>query len=92
MSEETQDASWTIPNVVMWAVGSNALMLILVGWTYIFCIGDIQSVLYSETYQPVIQVFYNATKSKAGTTVMAAVLIIIFLSACVGQVATASRQ
>jgi amino acid transporter len=92
MSEEVQDASKTVPNVIMWAVGANAVMLLLVGITYIFCLGDLDSALNSPTYQPVIQVFYNATKSKAGTNTMVAVIIIIFMSACVGQVATASRQ
>jgi amino acid transporter len=92
MSEEVNDASKTIPNVVMWAVGSNALMLLVVGITYIFCLGDLDSVLNTPTYQPVIQVFFNATQSRAGTTGIVAILIVIFLSACVGQVATASRQ
>lgn len=92
MSEEVQDASATVPKVVMWAVGANAAMLLVVGITYVFCIGNLEQVLATPTYQPVIQVFYNATKSKAGTTIMVAVLIIIFLAACIGQVATASRQ
>ncbi|KIW33263.1 uncharacterized protein PV07_00130 [Cladophialophora immunda] len=92
MSEETQDASRTIPLVVVWAVASNALMLIVVGWTYIFCLGDLDSVLNSATGQPMIQVFYNATRSHVGTSIMVVVVIVIFISACVGQVATASRQ
>lgn len=66
-------------------------MLLVVGITYVFCLGDIDEVLKTPTYQPVIQVLFNATKSHAGTTIIIAVLIIIFLSACVGQVATASR-
>ena len=92
MSEETEDASWTIPQVVLAAVSTNAVLLLLIGMTYIFCLGDLDSVLNSATGQPVIQVFYNATQSVAGTCIMVAVIIIIFLSACVGQVATASRQ
>lgn len=92
MSEETKDASRTIPLVVLWAVVTNAAMLLIVGITFIFCLGDLDSVLNTATGQPVIQVFYNATQSVAGTSVMIAVIIIIFLSACVGQVATASRQ
>ena len=92
MSEEVQDASRTIPNVIIYAVVSNAVMLLVVGWTYVFCLGDIDSILKSPTYQPMIQVFYNSTRSYAGTTIMVAVIIIILLSACVGQVATASRQ
>ncbi|KAI7644239.1 hypothetical protein KC319_g12364 [Hortaea werneckii] len=38
-------------------------MLLLVGITYIFCLGDLDSVLNSDTGQPVVQVFYNATGS-----------------------------
>jgi choline transport protein len=92
MSEETNDASKTIPLVVLWSVAGNAVMLLIVGITFIFCLGDLDSVLNSPTGQPMIQVFYNATQSVAGTSVMVAVVIIIFMSACVGQVATSSRQ
>ena len=84
MSEEVQDASRTVPNVIMCAVAGNAILLILVGITLIFCLGDLESALYSPTYQPVIQIFYNATKSRAGTSVMIAVIFVFFLSACVG--------
>ena len=92
MSEETNDASKTIPLVVLWSVVGNAIMLLVVGITFIFCLGDLESVLNSPTGQPMIQVFYNATHSVAGTSVMAAVVIIVLMSACVGQVATSSRQ
>lgn len=92
MAEETEDASRTIPLVVVWAVAGNALMLLVVGITFIFCLGDLDSALNSPTGQPMIQVFYNATQSVAGTCVMVTVVIIIFMSACIGQVATSSRQ
>lgn len=92
MSEETKDASKTIPLVVVWAVVANAIMLLAVGVTFIFCLGDLDSVLNSPTGQPVIQVFYNATQSIAGTSVMVAVVVVILISACIGQVATSSRQ
>lgn len=92
MSEEVQDASRTIPAVIIWAVVSNAAMLLLVGITYIFCLGDLNSALNSATGRPVIQVFYDATGSVAGTCAMVAVVLLVFLTACIGQVATASRQ
>ena len=92
MSEETNDASKTIPLVVLWSVVGNAIMLLVVGITFIFCLGGLESVLNSPTGQPMIQVIYNATQSVAGTSVMAAVVIIVLMSACVGQVATSSRQ
>lgn len=92
MSEETNDASLTIPWVVTSSVGLNAIMLLAVGITFIFCLGDLDSVLSTLTGQPVIQVFYNATQSVAGTSIMITIIIILLLSACVGQVATSSRQ
>jgi hypothetical protein len=70
----------------------NAVMLLVVGITFIFCLGDLDSVLNTPTGQPMIQVFYNATQSVAGTSIMVVLIIIILLSACVGQVATSSRQ
>lgn len=92
MSEETKDASKTIPLVVVWAVIANAVMLPAVGITLICCLGDLDSVLNSPIGQPVIQIFYNATQSIAGTSVMVAVVVVILISACIGQVATSSRQ
>lgn len=92
MSEETNDASRTIPLVVTSSVALNAVMLLVVGITFIFCLGDLDSVLNTRTGQPAIQVFYNATQSVVGTSFMVAIIIIILLSACVGQVATSSRQ
>lgn len=92
MSEETSDASRTIPLVVTSSVATNAVMLLLVGITFIFCLGDLDSVLDTPTGQPVIQVIYNATQSVAGTSIIVSVVIVILLSACVGQVATSSRQ
>jgi L-asparagine transporter-like permease len=78
--------------VVTSSVALNAVMLLIVGITFIFCLGDLDSVLNTPTGQPMIQVFYNATQSVAGTSIMVVVIIIILLSACVGQVATSSRQ
>ncbi|KAK5125220.1 hypothetical protein LTR85_000896 [Meristemomyces frigidus] len=92
MSEEVQDASKTIPKVIMWSVVPNALMCLVMGVTFIFCIGDLDTVLDSPTGQPFIQVFYNATGSYAGTTVMTVILVIMLTSACISEVATASRQ
>lgn len=78
--------------VVVWAVASNAVMLLVVGISFIFCLGDLNSILNTATGQPAIQVIYNATKSVGGTSTIIAVIIVILMSACIGQVATASRQ
>lgn len=62
------------------------------GATFVFCIGDIDEVLASPTYEPFIQVFYNATQSYAGATIMTFIIMLMLTSACISEVATASRQ
>lgn len=92
MSEEVQDASRVLPKALIWSVAPNGLMAIVMGATFIFCIGDVAEVLASPTHQPFIQVFYNATQSYAGATIMTSIIIIMLTSACISEVATASRQ
>lgn len=81
-----------LPRTLMWSVVPNGLMALIMGVTFIFCIGDIEEVLASPTYEPFIQVFFNATQSYAGATVMTFVIMLMLTSACVSEVATASRQ
>jgi choline transport protein len=58
----------------MWSISVNGIMAIVMGVTFIFCIGDIDSVLASPTNEPFIQVFYNATQSYAGATIMTMII------------------
>lgn len=60
--------------------------------TLIFTLGDIDNILATPTYEPFIQVFYNATRSLAATNVMVTIVIIMLTSCCISEVATASRQ
>lgn len=60
--------------------------------TLIFHLGNIDSISNSATGQPFIQVFLNATSSKAGTSTMTAVVILLLSSCVISEVATASRQ
>lgn len=67
-------------------------MALIMGATFVFCIGDINEVLETPTYEPFIQVFFNATQSYAGATVMTFIIMLMLTSACISEVATASRQ
>lgn len=53
---------------------------------------DIPKLLDSKTGFPFLELFYDVTKSNAGTSVMAAIVIITLIMAVVSEVATASRQ
>jgi choline transport protein len=91
-AEEVQDASIVLPKVLICSIVPNGIMTLIMGVTFIFCIGDIDAVLASPTNEPFIQVFYNATQSYAGTTIMTSIIAIMLTSACISEVATASRQ
>ena len=80
-----------LPRALIWSVVPNGIMALIMGVTFIFCIGNIEEVLESPTYEPFIQVFFNATQSYAGATIMTFIIMLMLTSACISEVATASR-
>lgn len=76
----------------MWAICLNATLGFIMAITFIFTLGDIDSILATQTLEPFIQVFYNATGSYTGTNIMTAVVIVLLTSCCISEVATSSRQ
>lgn len=92
MSEEVKNASDTLPKAILWGASLNAVLGYLMIFTLCFTMTDIPSLLATKTGFPFIQLFYDITHSQAGTTVMAAIVIITLVFAVVSEVATASRQ
>lgn len=76
----------------MTAFGTNAALAFIMAVTLIFCVGDVDAVTAETSLTPFVVIFYNSTKSKAGTVVMVLPVILTFWSALVSQMATASRQ
>ena len=92
MSEELQDASRTLPLAMIWTAIINGAMGFVAIVTFVMTIGDLQTALSSPTGYPFITVFYNATHSHVGTSLMTTILIIMLLFGCVTNFATSSRQ
>jgi choline transport protein len=92
MSEEIKDASIVLPKAIMWAALLNGSLGFVMVITFCFTLGDIFAILDTPTGYPFIQVFYNATGSNVGTSIMTAILIVNITSACISTVATVSRQ
>jgi choline transport protein len=92
MSEELRDASYTLPRAMIWTAVSNSIMGFLMLVTVCICLGDVESIISTKTGYPHIQVFYNATGSLAGASVMTAITTVMGIFACVNNVATSSRQ
>lgn len=91
-AEEIKDASYTLPRAILWGVGLNTVLGYIAVVTLCFTMTDIAALLDSSTGFPMIQLFYNATKSYVGTNIMSAIIVINLVSAVISEIATASRQ
>jgi choline transport protein len=95
MSEELQDASYTLPRAMIATAIFNGTLGFAMLVAFCFCLGDLtelgKSPLMDMGY-PFIQVFANATQSNVGATVMTSILIVLSAFCCITNIATASRQ
>ncbi|KAI4246388.1 MAG: hypothetical protein L6R42_009932 [Xanthoria sp. 1 TBL-2021] len=92
ISEEVRNASKTIPRIMLAAAIGNGTFGFVMLVTLCFCIGNLEEVLGTPTGYPFIQVFYNATQSTGGATVMTCIMIILSQFCAVTNMTTASRQ
>ncbi|KAG8168435.1 hypothetical protein KVR01_001184 [Diaporthe batatas] len=93
LAEELRDAAWVLPRSMVATALVNYALGFVMTVTVMSKLGDdVSAVLSTSLGQPWIQVLYNATGSKAGTSVLAAVVWILTLFCCVNQVTTTSRQ
>ncbi|KAL1596677.1 hypothetical protein SLS60_009325 [Paraconiothyrium brasiliense] len=92
MSEEIKDASIVLPRAIMGSVILNVSMLFIVIITICFTLGDPAEVLASPTGYAFIQMFYNATNSLAGASVMTFIIIFMLSVCAVSEAAACSRQ
>ncbi|KAF2402027.1 amino acid transporter [Trichodelitschia bisporula] len=94
MSEELQDASYTLPRAMMATAVFNGILGFLMLITFCFCLGDVDAVRASPAgaLYPFVQVFADGTQSIGGATVMTSVLITLSVFCCITNIATASRQ
>ena len=92
MAEEIKDASRVLPLGMIWTLVLNGITGFIMVITFAFCVGDLDAAVspgYSYAY---IGTFYTATGNKAGSTVMACLIILMCLCSTISNVATASRQ
>lgn len=93
LAEELRDAAWVLPRAMVATALINYALGFVMTVTVTSNLGnDVSAILSTSLGQPWIQVLYNATGSKAGTSVLTAVVWILMLFCCVNQVTTSSRQ
>jgi len=79
MSDEVKQAHTRVPRSIIFSVGMNGLMQLLYMITVLFTIGDVDRA--SASPLPIIEVYYQATGSKAATNLFMFMLVyIIFVS------------
>ena len=90
IAEEAQDAQRSVKRYVLWSFVMNWLVLVVVGFTVVFCSGDAFALFDTPTHQPYIQLFKNITHDTAGTAALiACILTPTGYSAFSGQAAAA---
>ena len=92
MSEELRDASKTLPQSMIWTTlinGSTGWVMLI---TFCSVLGSLDDAIGSSTKQAYLYVFYNATKSVAGASVMGALVITMAIFCNLSITATSSRQ
>ncbi|CAG8950590.1 hypothetical protein HYFRA_00002799, partial [Hymenoscyphus fraxineus] len=91
LAEEIHNASTVVPWAMVFSVALNGAMGFGMLIALLFCLGDIDSALESPTGFPFIEIFRQATNSKAGATIMTCIIMVIVLAAAIGIMATSSR-
>lgn len=92
MSEETKYAARVVPSAMVWTVAINGVLGFIMLVTFCFCSGNVEEILANPDVMPFVQVFFVATESKTGTSLMTTIIIVLTTCGCITNVATASRQ
>lgn len=91
MSEETTNSAVTVPKSIFLSMLINGTTGFAMTLAVLFCIKNVDTVLASPTQFAHMELFLESTGSVAGSTVMAAIIIILGGCATVGMLASTSR-
>ena len=92
LAEEVRNASTVIPWAMISTILLNGAQGFAICIAFSFTLGNLEADLMSATGFDFIQVFFGATNSRAGSSVMTAILIALTTCASFGFLASASRQ
>lgn len=92
MAEEVSNAALNIPRAILGAMLINGAVGFIMMITILYCLGDVKSVLDTDTGFPFIQIFANSVRNTAGATVMTVVVLLLTWACAMGITTTASRM
>lgn len=91
MSDEVKRAPKKVPNSMFWSTIINSITSFAFVICLLFCIGDLETVSASSTGYPIFEVLYQATGSKAGTSYIIAMFLVIIAVSNFSIFASVSR-
>ena len=91
VGEEVRDSARVVPRSMVIAFMISGAQTMAASIVILFSIGDITTALETPTKYPIIQIFFQATGSKAATTVMMCAITSALVFAAFGSLASASR-
>lgn len=92
MCEEIKNASTVVPWTMIGSLAINGVLAFAMIVAVLFCMGDITAAVKSPTGYPFIEIFTQATGSKAGATVMTSIVTVLSFSAIIAALASSSRM
>lgn len=92
MAEEVQNAAVNVPRAMIFTICINGALGFATFIFLLYCFGSPGAALGTDYFFPFIEIFYNATNSKAGTTAMVSLLLAMYIFATFCFMASASRQ
>ncbi|KAI9837738.1 MAG: hypothetical protein M1819_006672 [Sarea resinae] len=92
MTEEMKNASKEAPKAIIMSVYIGAFTGLIFLIAVCFCIGDIDTVASTTTGVPLIQIFYDSTRSKVGACFLASLISVIALVCANALLAEGSRS
>ncbi|KAI9660384.1 MAG: hypothetical protein M1821_009734 [Bathelium mastoideum] len=91
MSEEVKQSNVIAPKSMVWSQFINGIFGIAMTIIILFGVGDLKSTFATKTKYPIIQILFDATKSKGATTAMVSFMTVIVIFTSLGVLASASR-
>jgi choline transport protein len=91
MSDEVKNVKTRVPYSIISTIITNSILQFAFVICLLYTIGDITTVLSDTTGLAIIQVYYQATKSKAWTVVLVAMLALMMFFCLCNILASVSR-
>ena len=93
MAEEVNNASLTVPWMMVLTIVLNGAIGLMLMLTYLYSIQDVQAQIVNSTaVYPFLDVFEHAVGSKAGAIAMTVPFVILSMCVAINAMAAASRQ